>query len=135
MNPFYVREVKAKGRPRLYFYEVRNGKAFRLFKSSLSLSEIKEHLLNRVQASYKLTKKTIYTEDERLFKTLVVYGGVRQGTMNPSASRIMDLSKAVASLDEFSLQFWYTEFVSRYQRRNNLLDTYRVGKAFRDLYE
>jgi hypothetical protein len=55
--------------------------------------------------------------------------------MNPSASRIMDLSKAVASLDEFSLQFWYTEFVSRYQRRNNLLDTYRVGKAFRDLYE
>jgi hypothetical protein len=38
-------------------------------------------------------------------------------------------------MDEFSLQFWYTEFLTRFSKRNNMVDTYKVSKAFRDLYE
>ncbi len=132
---FSLREVtRSNNKPRVYYY-IHNYKNSRVFASSISFGELKENILNRVYLKYKLTKKMLFTEDERLFKILVIYGGVRQTIRNALPYRILTLSKKIISMDEFSLQFWYTEFLSRYSERHNIVDTYRVGKAFRDLYE
>ncbi len=132
---FSVREITRKNnKPRIYYY-VHNLKSLRVFASSVSSVELKENILDRVDLKYKLTRRMLFTDEERLFKTLVIYGGVRQSIRNPSAYRILTLSKKIVSMDEFSLQYWYTEFLSKYSARQNIIDTYRVGRAFRDLYE
>jgi hypothetical protein len=120
---------------RVYYYVVRNGSSSRVFKAAVSLSEIYDIILKNVNVEYKRSKKTIRTENERLFKIMIVYGGVRQTIKKVYATRINELGKTIIGMDEFSLQFWYTEFLSRYSMRNNIVDTFRVSKSFRDLYE
>jgi len=120
---------------RIYYYVVRNGSGSRVFKAAVSLSEIYDIILKNVNVEYKRSKKTIRTENERLFKIMIVYGGVRQTIKKVYATRINELGKTIIGMDEFSLQFWYTEFLSRYSTRNNVVDTFRVSKSFRDLYE
>lgn len=132
---FLIRETVSEGRPRLHYYLTKQGGgSLKVFRATLSVSELSDVLLSKAEGDYKRTKKTITTESERLFKMAVVYGGVRLTMRNAGYSRLLALAKALLSLEEFSLQFWYTEFASRYSQRNNLVDTYRVGKAFRDLY-
>ena len=132
---FLIRETASEGKPRLHYYLVKpEGGSLKVFKASLSVSELNDVLLSKADVDYRRTRKTVSTESERLFKMAVIYGGVRLTLRNTSYSRLLALAKALLSLEEFSLQFWYTEFVSRYSQRNNLVDTYRVGKAFRDLY-
>ena len=132
---FLIRETVSEGKPRLHYYLVKpEGGSLKVFKASLSVSELNDVLLSKADVDYRRTRKTVSTESERLFKMAVIYGGVRLTLRNTSYSRLLALAKALLSLEEFSLQFWYTEFVSRYSQTNNLVDTYRVGKAFRDLY-
>ena len=121
----------------IYYYIMRNTSSSRVFKAAVSLSEIYDIILKNVNVEYKRSrsKKTIRTENERLFKIMIVYGGVRQTIRKVYATRINELGKIIIGMDEFSLQFWYTEFLSRYSRRNNIIDTFRVSKSFRDLYE
>ncbi|MEM3189383.1 MAG: hypothetical protein QXR72_14445 [Saccharolobus sp.] len=92
-------------------------------------------MLSRTDIKFNKTKKTISTDSERLFKIAVIYGGVRQTIRKANHSRLVSIANTLLSLEEFSLQFWYTEFISRYSSRNNIVDTYRVGRSFRDLYE
>lgn len=132
---YYIRETKSEGRPKLHYYQTNENKSVKLFKATLSISELYEMLLSRTDIKFKKTKMTVSTDSERLFKMAVVYGGVRQTLRNTSHVRLLGISKAILSLEEFSLHFWYTEFVSRYLRRNNSVDTFRVSRAFRDLYE
>jgi hypothetical protein len=129
---YLIRETSPN---RIYYYVVRNGSSSRVFKAAVSLSEIYDIILKNVNVEYKRSKKTIRTENERLFKIMIVYGGVRQAIRKVYATRINELGKTIIGMDEFSLQFWYTEFLSRYSTRNNIVDTFRVSKSFRDLYE
>jgi hypothetical protein len=129
---YLIRETNPN---RIYYYVVRNGSSSRVFKAAVSLSEIYDIILKNVNVEYKRSKKTIRTENERLFKIMIVYGGVRQAIRKAYATRINELGKTIIGMDEFSLQFWYTEFLSRYSTRNNIVDTFRVSKSFRDLYE
>ncbi|MEJ2774631.1 MAG: hypothetical protein RXR08_09865 [Sulfolobaceae archaeon] len=132
---YQIRETKSEGRERLYFYETRNEKTFRTFKATLSLNELVEQLYKRTDLKYKRTKKSMFTDSERLFKLSVVYSGVRQTMRYTSPSRILTLSKVLVTMEEYSLHFWYSEFVTRYTERKNVVDTYKVGRAFRDLYD
>jgi hypothetical protein len=132
---YQIRETKSEGRERLYFYETRNEKTFRTFKATLSLNELVEQLCKRTDLKYKRTKKSMFTDSERLFKLSVVYSGVRQTMRYTSPSRILTLSKVLVAMEEYSLHFWYSEFVTRYTERKNVMDTYKVGRAFRDLYD
>jgi len=118
----------------IYYYIIRNTSSSRVFKAAVSLSEIYDIILKNVNIEYKRSKKTIRTENERLFKIMIVYGGVRQTIRKVYATRINELGKIIIGMDEFSLQFWYTEFLSRYSRRNNIIDTFGVSKSFCDLY-
>jgi hypothetical protein len=129
---YLIRETSPN---RIYYYIIRNSSSSRVFKAAVSLSEIYDIILKNVNVEYKRSKKTIRTENERLFKIMIVYGGVRQTIRKVYATRINELGKIIIGMDEFSLQFWYTEFLSRYSRRNNIVDTFRVSKSFRDLYE
>ncbi len=129
---YLIRETSPN---RIYYYIIRNNSSSRVFKAAVSLSEIYDIILKNVNVEYKRSKKTIRTENERLFKIMIVYGGVRQTIRKVYATRINELGKIIIGMDEFSLQFWYTEFLSRYSRRNNIIDTFRVSKSFRDLYE
>ncbi|WP_016729822.1 hypothetical protein [Saccharolobus islandicus] len=129
---YLIRETSPN---RIYYYIIRNSSSSRVFKAAVSLSEIYDIILKNISVEYKRTKKAIRTENERLFKIMIVYGGVRQTIRKVYATRINELGKIIIGMDEFSLQFWYTEFLSRYSRRNNIIDTYRVSKSFRDLYE
>ncbi|ADX84675.1 hypothetical protein [Saccharolobus islandicus] len=129
---YLIRETVSN---RIYYYIVRDSNSSRVFKANVSLSEIYDIILKNVNLEYKRTKKTIRTENERLFKIMIVYGGVRQAIRKVYAKRINELGKTIIGMDEFSLQFWYTEFLSRYSRKNNIVDTYRVSRSFRDLYE
>ncbi|ACP44860.1 hypothetical protein YG5714_0565 [Sulfolobus islandicus Y.G.57.14] len=129
---YLIRETSPN---RIYYYIIRNSSSSRVFKAAVSLSEIYDIILKNVNVEYKRSKKTIRTENERLFKIMIVYGGVRQTIRKVYATRINELGKIIIGMDEFSLQFWYTEFLSRYSRRNNIIDTFRVSKSFRDLYE
>ncbi|MCI4407788.1 MAG: hypothetical protein JHC26_01760 [Thermofilum sp.] len=129
---YLVRETSPN---RVYYYIIRNGSSSRVFKAAVSLSEIYDIILKNVNVEYKRSRKTVRTENERLFKIMLVYGGVRQTIRKVYATRINELGKIIMGMDEFSLQFWYTEFLSRYSRRNNTVDTFRVSKSFRDLYE
>ncbi|MBB5254120.1 hypothetical protein [Sulfurisphaera ohwakuensis] len=129
---YLIRETSPN---RIYYYIVRNSSSSRVFKAAVSLNEIYDIILKNVNVEYKRTKKTIRTENERLFKIMIIYGGVRQTIRKVYATRINKLGKIIIGMDEFSLQFWYTEFLSRYSRRNNIIDTFRVSKSFRDLYE
>ncbi len=92
---------------RVYYYVVRNGSSSRVFKAAVSLSEIYDIILKNVNVEYKRSKKTIRTENERLFKIMIVYGGVRQTIKKVYATRINELGKTIIGMDEFSLQFWY----------------------------
>ncbi|WP_286188980.1 hypothetical protein [Sulfolobus sp. S-194] len=133
---YVIRESLSEGKPRLHYYRItQNNESFKVFKASLSLSELNEILLSRTDIKFNRTKKTLSTDNERLFKMSIVYGGVRQALRKVTKSRLISIAKALLSLEEFSLQFWYTEFISRYSRRNSILDAYRVSKSFRDLYE
>jgi len=127
--------IRETGPNRVYYYVIRNGSSSRVFKAAVSLSEIYDIILKNVNVEYKRSKKTVRTENERLFKIMIVYGGVRQTIKKVYATRINELGKTIIGMDEFSLQFWYTEFLSRYSMRNNIVDTFRVSKSFRDLYE
>ncbi|MUM65786.1 hypothetical protein D1867_11165 [Acidianus infernus] len=118
-----------------YYYLVRDSSTSKVFKASVTLGEFDDLILKKINAEYKRTKKTISTDNERIFKILVVYGGVRQTMRKVLASRINKLSDVLINMDEFSLHYWYSEFLTRFSRRNNVVDTYRVGRAFRDLYE
>jgi hypothetical protein len=129
---YLIRETSPN---RIYYYIIRDSSSSRVFKAAVSLSEIYDIVLKNVNVEYKRTKKTVRTENERLFKIMIVYGGVRQTIRKVYATRINELGKIIIGMDEFSLQFWYTEFLSRYSRRNNIIDTFRVSKSFRDLYE
>jgi hypothetical protein len=129
---YLIRETSPN---RIYYYIIRDSSSSRVFKAAVSLSEIYDIILKNVNVEYKRSKKTIRTENERLFKIMIVYGGVRQTIRKVYATRINELGKIIIGMDEFSLQFWYTEFLSRYSRRNNIIDTFRVSKSFRDLYE
>lgn len=129
---YLIRETSPN---RIYYYIIRNSSSSRVFKAAVSLSEIYDIILKNVNVEYKRSKKTIRTENERLFKIMIVYGGVRQTIRKVYATRINELGKIITGMDEFSLQFWYTEFLSRYSMRNNIIDTFRVSKSFRDLYE
>ena len=129
---YLIRETSPN---RIYYYIIRNSSSSRVFKAAVSLSEIYDIILKNVNVEYKRSKKTIRTENERLFKIMIVYGGVRQTIRKVYATRINELGKIIIGMDEFSLQFWYTEFLSRYSRRSNIIDTFRVSKSFRDLYE
>jgi len=129
---YLIRETSPN---RIYYYIIRITSRSRVFKAAVSLSEIYDIILKNVNVEYKRAKKTIRTENERLFKIMIVYGGVRQTIRKVYATRINELGKIIIGMDEFSLQFWYTEFLSRYSRRNNIIDTFRVSKSFRDLYE
>jgi len=128
---YLIRETSPN---RIYYYIIRNSSSSRVFKAAVSLSEIYDIILKNVNVEYKRAKKTIRTENERLFKIMIVYGGVRQTIRKVYATRINELGKIIIGMDEFSLQFWYTEFLSRYSRRNNIIDTFRVSKSFCDLY-
>jgi len=127
--------IRETGPNRVYYYVIRNGSSSRVFKAAVSLSEIYDIILKNVNVEYKRSKKTVRTENERLFKIMIVYGGVRQTIKKVYATRINELGKTIIGMDEFSLQFWYTEFLSRYSMKNNIVDTFRVSKSFRDLYE
>ncbi|MFP3203256.1 MAG: hypothetical protein RXR43_13870 [Sulfolobus sp.] len=129
---YLIRETSPN---RIYYYIIRNSSSSRVFKAAASLSEIYDIILKNVNVEYKRSKKTIRTENERLFKIMIVYGGVRQTIRKVYATRINELGKIIIGMDEFSLQFWYTEFLTRFSKRNNIVDTYKVSKAFRDLYE
>ncbi|MFP3203552.1 MAG: hypothetical protein RXR43_15465 [Sulfolobus sp.] len=129
---YLIRETSPN---RIYYYIIRDSSSSRVFKAAVSLGEIYDIILKNVNVEYKRSKKTIRTENERLFKIMIVYGGVRQTIRKVYATRINELGKIIIGMDEFSLQFWYTEFLSRYSRRNNIIDTFRVSKSFRDLYE
>ena len=129
---YLIRETSPN---RIYYYIIRDSSSSRVFKAAVSLSEIYDIILKNVNVEYKRSKKTIRTENERLFKIMIVYGGVRQTIRKVYATRINELGKIIIGMDEFSLQFWYTEFLSRYSRRSNIVDTFRVSKSFRDLYE
>jgi hypothetical protein len=129
---YLIRETSPN---RIYYYIIRDSSSSRVFKAAVSLSEIYDIILKNVNVEYKRSKKTIRTENERLFKIMIVYGGVRQTIRKVYATRINELGKIIIGMDEFSLQFWYTEFLSRYSRRSNIIDTFRVSKSFRDLYE
>jgi len=129
---YLIRETSPN---RIYYYIIRNSSSSRVFKAAVSLSEIYDIILKNVNVEYKRSKKTIRTENERLFKIMIVYGGVRQTIRKVYATRINELGKIITGMDEFSLQFWYTEFLSRYSMRNNIIDTFRISKSFRDLYE
>jgi hypothetical protein len=128
---YLIRETSPN---RIYYYIIRNSSSSRVFKAAVSLSEIYDIILKNVNVEYKRAKKTIRTENERLFKIMIVYGGVRQTIRKVYATRINELGKIIIGMDEFSLQFWYTEFLSRYSRRNNIIDTFGVSKSFCDLY-
>ncbi|MFP3203458.1 hypothetical protein DDW13_07855 [Acidianus hospitalis] len=128
---FLIRE----GSSNSYYYILRDSSSSKVFKASVTLSEINDIILKKVNIEYKRSKKTLRTENERLFKILVIYGGVRQSMRKIFASRINELGNVLINMDEFSLQFWYTEFLTRFSKRNNIVDTYKVSKAFRDLYE
>lgn len=128
---FLIRE----GSSNSYYYILRDSSSSKVFKASVTLSEINDIILKKVNIEYKRSKKTLRTENERLFKILVVYGGVRQSMRKIFTSRINELGNVLINMDEFSLQFWYTEFLTRFSKRNNIVDTYKVSKAFRDLYE
>lgn len=128
---FLIRE----GSSNSYYYILRDSSSSKVFKASVTLSEINDIILKKVNIEYKRSKKTLRTENERLFKILVIYGGVRQSMRKIFASRINELGNVLINMDEFSLQFWYTEFLTRFSKRNNVVDTYKVSKAFRDLYE
>jgi len=128
---FLIRE----GSSNSYYYILRDSSSSKVFKASVTLSEINDIILKKVNIEYKRSKKTLRTENERLFKILVIYGGVRQSMRKIFASRINELGNVLINMDEFSLQFWYTEFLTRFSKRNNMVDTYKVSKAFRDLYE
>lgn len=128
---FLIRE----GSSNSHYYILRDSSSSKVFKASVTLSEINDIILKKVNIEYKRSKKTLRTENERLFKILVIYGGVRQSMRKIFASRINELGNVLINMDEFSLQFWYTEFLTRFSKRNNIVDTYKVSKAFRDLYE
>ncbi|MEJ2771395.1 MULTISPECIES: hypothetical protein [unclassified Stygiolobus] len=128
---FLIRE----GSSNSYYYILRDNSSSKVFKASVTLSEINDIILKKVNIEYKRSKKALRTENERLFKILVIYGGIRQSMRKIFASRINELGNVLINMDEFSLQFWYTEFLTRFSQRNNIVDTYKVGKAFRDLYE
>jgi hypothetical protein len=128
---FLIRE----GSSNSYYYILRDSSSSKVFKASVTFSEIDDIILKKVNIEYKRSKKALRTENERLFKILVIYGGVRQSMRKIFASRINELGNVLINMDEFSLQFWYTEFLTRFSKRNNIVDTYKVSKAFRDLYE
>jgi len=128
---FLIREGSSNSN----YYILRDSSSSKVFKASVTLSEINDIILKKVNIEYKRSKKTLRTENERLFKILVIYGGVRQSMRKIFASRINELGNVLINMDEFSLQFWYTEFLTRFSKRNNIVDTYKVSKAFRDLYE
>ncbi|QXJ32013.1 hypothetical protein [Saccharolobus shibatae] len=133
---YYIRETLSEGKPKLHYYQVsQENRGFKVFKASLSLSELNDILLSKTDIKFGITKKTVTINSERLFKMAVIYGGVRQTMRKYSVSRFLSVSKVLISMEEFSLQFWYTEFISRFSHRNNVVDAYKVGRAFRDLYE
>ncbi|WP_221290327.1 hypothetical protein [Stygiolobus caldivivus] len=133
---YVIRESSSEGKPRSHYYRLtQNKESFKVFRASLSISELDEVLLSRTDIKFNKTRKTISTDSERLFKMAIIYGGVRQTIRVANRSRLVSIAKVLLSLEEFSLQFWYTEFVSRYSTRNNIVDTYKVGRSFRDLYE
>ncbi|QGA69062.1 hypothetical protein [Sulfolobus sp. E11-6] len=124
---YYIRETKAEGKPRLHMYS----NNVKVFKSSSSIESLKI-LLTNFNPTYKMTKKTLQLDDDNLFKALVVYAGAIQSVKRRSLYSF--IAKAVIELDAYSLHFWYSEFTRRFMRRNRITDTYRIGKAFRDLY-
>lgn len=132
---YQIRETKSEGKERLYFYETKNEKTSKTFKATLSLNELVEQLYKRTDLKYKRTKKSVFTDSERLFKLSTVYSGVRQTMRSTSPSRILALTKVLVTMEEYSLHFWYSEFITRYLERKNVVDTYKVGRAFRDLYD
>lgn len=132
---YQIREIKSEGKERLYFYETKNEKTSKTFKATLSLNELVEQLYKRTDLKYKRTKKSVFTDSEKLFKLSTVYSGVRQTMRSTSPSRILALSKVLVTMEEYSLHFWYSEFITRYLERKNVVDTYKVGRAFRDLYD
>jgi len=128
---YFIRE----GNSNTFYYILRGNVTSKVFKTSVTLSEMYDIILKNTNMEFKRTKKTLRTENERLFKILVVYGGVRQSMRKIYATRINELGKTLINMDEFSLQFWYTESLSKFSTRNNVVDTFKVSKAFRDLYE
>ncbi|WP_373468449.1 hypothetical protein [Acidianus infernus] len=97
-----------------YYYLLRDSSTSKVFKASVTLGEFDDLILKKINAEYKRTKKTISTDNERIFKILVVYGGVRQTMRKVLASRINKLSDVLINMDEFSLHYWYSEFLTRF---------------------
>ena len=89
---YLIRESSSEGKPRLHYYRVtQNKESFKVFKASLSISELDEILLSRTDIKFNKTKKTISTDSERLFKIAVIYGGVRQTIRKANHSRLVPL--------------------------------------------
>ena len=95
--------------------------------------EIVKLALERFKAEYEDKGRLLLVVgadvDEKLRK-LVVFSGVRQ-TVDGHLGKY--LSEVVASMSEFEAIFWYSRFISSYER-GGYWDVYRVAKSFRILY-
>ncbi|BFH72981.1 hypothetical protein SJAV_09250 [Sulfurisphaera javensis] len=131
MSQFYVRETISEKKPKLHFYSQTGSSYVKVFSARLGLSDLKL-FLEKVNFPHKVTKKSVYTDDETLFKMMVVYVGSLQNVRKKVLYTV--LVNVVSSFDNFTLHFWYSEFTSRYMKTNSMVSTYRVGRALRDLY-
>jgi hypothetical protein len=81
----------------------------------------------------KVTKSGMHVYDESLYKQLLVYSMTLSSMRKRSSLRVLRLIECISKLDEYSLHFWYTEAISRFEGRG-LIAVKRVSKAVRALY-
>ncbi|AWR98154.1 hypothetical protein DFR86_11815 [Acidianus sulfidivorans JP7] len=132
MEKYYVRQTTSQGKPRLHFYSsLSNSNHVKVFSSNSSLEDMRI-LLRILDDRHRLTKSHIYTDDESLFKRMVIFSGSVQNVKRRYVYNIM--AEVISKFEELSLQYWYSEFTTKYLKRKNMVDTYRVGAALRRLY-
>lgn len=85
------------------------------------------------EKSFRATRRGLWILDEDVHKRLVTYCVAVSGMRRRNTLTIEHLKDLIATLDSFSLHFWYSESLERF-RRGRVRALYRVSKSLRALY-
>jgi len=100
----------------------------------ITKEDVIEYLKNtNALSKTKPTKSGLRIYDESLYKRLLVYTATLSTIRRRNALRTLKLIETVNKLDDYSLHFWYSEFVSIFKQRG-LRSVGRVSRSLRVLY-